>query len=516
MCFFYPTLSSGLEKIQTDPGDTRFTNYILEHGYQWILGNPVHKGFWNPPIFFPSKNALAYSEILFSAAPYYWLWRIAGVEPDTSFQLWTILIVSLNFLVMLFVLKSGACFSLFASIIGAYVFAFANMRAVQIGHPQLLPQFYSVLAVYALFKLFRLNQCDIPRSQGNKNVWICLFFVSVVLQLYASWYLGWFLTFCVTVCLLASLFFEASRREILSLLFNNWKIMLLAAFSSAVLLSWMGFHYFEALQEVSGRKWEDMDWTVPRIQSWFFMGYSNLMYGWSSDWILTNFRLTQIQEHQLGLGVVTLVCVLLGFRIMWRTIWGKVAIVSTLFIFVASLTFLGHLSFWRIIQQVYPGGTSIRAVCRVSLLLLIVFSFGVATFLDQVKSKWLAYILAAVMCFEQVAVTPSYDKQEYRERVDKIVELIPKDSDAFYYSNLISKADTETPYGCHLDAMWAQIRVNKPTLNGYSGNEPPGWPLSECLSQSNSMIYQLDSNLKKWLEKNSLSDKNIALVINRK
>ncbi|MCX5873236.1 MAG: hypothetical protein NTY51_08395 [Deltaproteobacteria bacterium] len=255
---------------------------------------------------------------------------------------------------------------------------------------------------------------------------------------------------------------------------------------------------------------------MPRIQSWFFMGNSNLLYGWTSDWILSNFKLTQIQEHQMGLGLVTLLCSLLGFRLMWRNNWGKVVVVSTLIIFVVSLNFLGHLSLWRIVQEIYPGGTSIRAVCRVSLLLLIVFSFGVATFLDQMKSKWLAYILAVVMCSEQVAVTSSYDKKEYRERIDKIVALIPKDSDAFYYASLISKEEIETPYGCQLDAMWAQIRVNRPTLNGYSGNEPPGWPLSECLVKSSSAIDRLDRDLRKWLEKNHASDKNIALVIKRK
>ena len=55
-CFFYPTWSTFFQNIQTDPGDTRFNNYVLEHGFQWISGNPVHKDFWSPPIFFPTKN----------------------------------------------------------------------------------------------------------------------------------------------------------------------------------------------------------------------------------------------------------------------------------------------------------------------------------------------------------------------------------------------------------------------------------------------------------------------------
>ena len=430
-----------------------------------------------------------------------------SIDPDTSFQLWTIILVSLNFLIMFLTLKSGAGFSPFASAFGAYIFAFANVRVVQVGHPQLLPQFFSILVVFALLKIFPLNQGYPNFAQVNKTYWICLFFLGVVLQLYASWYLGWFLVFGLTVCFFTSLFFQTSRRQLQSIMLHHWKVTLVAAIVAAALLSWMGFHYFEALQLVSGRKWEDMDWTVPRVQSWFFMGYSNVVYGWTSDWILSNFRLTQIQEHQLGLGLVSLVCALLGLRKFWSTVWGKIVIISTLFIFLSSLNFLGYLSGWRIIQIVFPGATSIRAVCRISLLLLIVFSFGIATFLDQLKNKGLVAILAIVMCLEQVAVTPSYDKEEYRERVDKIVELIPKDSHAFYYANLLSKNEIGTPYGCQLDAMWAQIRVNKPTLNGYSGNEPPGWPLSECLINPSSAMNRLKQNLFEWCEKNYISER---------
>ncbi len=514
VCFFYPTLSTGFHKIQTDPGDTRFNNYVLEHGYQWVAGNPVHKDFWSPPIFFPTKNTLAYSDILLGAAPFYWFWRMLGIEPDTSFQFWTMVLVTLNFLFMLLILKTGAGFSSFASTIGAYIFAFANIRVVQVGHPQLLPQFYSLLAVFALIKMLSVSRKKAPYSQDTITSWIYVFFLTVVLQFYASLYLGWFLAFGMTVCLLASLFFQSSRRQVLTLLYDNWKMISIAAAVSGVLLSWMGLHYFEALKQVSGRTWDEMDWLVPRVQSWFFMGYSNILYGWTSNWILSHFRLTQIQEHQLGLGLVTLACSLLGFREMWRTVWGKVIIVSTLFIFVVSLNFLGYLSLWRIVQKIYPGGTSIRAVCRVSLLLLIVFSFGVATFLNQIKSKWLAYALAGVMCLEQVVVTPSYDKKEYRDKVDKIVQQIPASCEVFYYANFIPKNSSEPPWVCQLDAMWAQIRTNKPTLNGYSGNEPPGWTLSECLVKGPSAINLLERNLHQWLEKNHISQTDVNLVIN--
>ena len=44
----WPTLSSGVAVLQTDPGDTLLNHYFLEHAYQHVrdgqLFNPEH--FW--------------------------------------------------------------------------------------------------------------------------------------------------------------------------------------------------------------------------------------------------------------------------------------------------------------------------------------------------------------------------------------------------------------------------------------------------------------------------------------
>ncbi|HLB10434.1 MAG TPA: hypothetical protein VK617_12925, partial [Gemmatimonadaceae bacterium] len=47
---FHPILLSGLSRMQSDWGDTRLNNYILEHGYRWLIGMPGHERFWSPPV----------------------------------------------------------------------------------------------------------------------------------------------------------------------------------------------------------------------------------------------------------------------------------------------------------------------------------------------------------------------------------------------------------------------------------------------------------------------------------
>ena len=52
----HPMLFSGLARIQSDPGDPRLINYLLEHSYLWISGNPAHRQFWDIPFFYPAPT----------------------------------------------------------------------------------------------------------------------------------------------------------------------------------------------------------------------------------------------------------------------------------------------------------------------------------------------------------------------------------------------------------------------------------------------------------------------------
>ena len=93
---FHPTIFTGFSQIQTDPGDTRLNNYILEHTHSWLINSNNHESFWDPPFFFPNKNVLAYTDLLLGLYPYYFVLRVLGFLPDTSFQLLIILMSIMN------------------------------------------------------------------------------------------------------------------------------------------------------------------------------------------------------------------------------------------------------------------------------------------------------------------------------------------------------------------------------------------------------------------------------------
>ena len=274
---FYPTISSGFRLMQTDIGDTRFNNYIMEHGYQWISGNILHNKFWSPPFFFSYPNVAAYSDILLGSAPIYWFFRSVGFMTDTSFQLWTIAVSVFNYISMHCLLRNGFCVSSIASVGGAYLFTFASIRLNQFSHPQLLPQFFTVMVLYFLIKGF-LSSREKISCLGTKFPWLGLVPVFSVLQIYAGFYLGWFLFLGLVTMATLSMFIKSTRRELFFVVKHNFTSLLAAILISMVALSWMVYHYLQA--PIVTRDWKEISSMIPRLISWVNFGPDNIGLGW--------------------------------------------------------------------------------------------------------------------------------------------------------------------------------------------------------------------------------------------
>src|SRR5439155_20638717 len=118
----------------------------------WLTFLPIN--LWDQPFFFPTTNAGAYSDILLGSAPVYWLFRMVRFEPDTAFQLWMVAVLLLDFVSMLLFLRNCVGLGLLSSALGAFLFAFGSPRLAQLGHQQLLPQFFTMFGLYGLFRFF--------------------------------------------------------------------------------------------------------------------------------------------------------------------------------------------------------------------------------------------------------------------------------------------------------------------------------------------------------------------------
>ena len=150
---------------------------------------PGHLDFWSPPFFYPATNVAAYSDVLLSVGPVYWLCRVLGASPDLSFGLWMVSMSVLNYAAGLLLFRKGLGFGMPAAVAGAALVAFGAPRLNQMDHQQLLPFFFPLLTLYALARL--AGDCRWAGGRGRATG--CWRWRGWSAQLYAAVYLGWFL-----------------------------------------------------------------------------------------------------------------------------------------------------------------------------------------------------------------------------------------------------------------------------------------------------------------------------------
>lgn len=466
-----PILGSGFRSMHGELGDTRLVLYVLEHTFQWLAGSPLHPTFWDPPIFYPVRNALAYSDIMVGAAPLYWPWRVVGFAPDTAFQLWLLCVSAANYAAALLLLRRGLRLAPWASAVGAFLFAFALPRLAQSGHFALFPHFPSALCAWALLEAVRAEQ------PGRRRAWILGAALSAVVQLYAGFYLGWFLGMGAGVLVAWAVVLPAERRALVTFLRASWATLLTAAAVAAAALAPMALGHLAAADEVGGRRFDEVTQMMPRAASWLFPGTESWLYGWTARLpLFASLPEGFANEHVLSLGWLTPLVALAGLALVRRVHGWRLWLFTAVTLFASTLLWPGDFTAWKAVYDWIPAGDVIRAVTRVVLVLLVPVAIGVALSLDRLERSrraWLAAPVALICMAEQGYRVPAYDKAADRAVVQWVAQQVPRTCRAFYFSPI---NPSRAWYAWTIDAMAASDQVGIPTVNGYSGNFPPGFP----------------------------------------
>lgn len=498
---FHPTLFSGLARIQTDLGDPRALNYVLEHTFRWISGGDRAPALWSPPVFFPQPETFAYAETLLSVAPVYWLFRLFGAPPDTAFQLWMMAMALLTFAAAYGLFRQAIGTGSLAASIGAFVFAFGAPRVAQTGHQQLIAHFYTVGAVYALVRIFS----PAPELRARASIRIAAICLGLALaaQFYASFYYGWFAVLALAIAVFWSMVLPQTRSTLARTVRQQWPSLAMGAAAGVAALLPLASKYLQAASAVGVRSFETVLGMCPPPQAWLYSGSSSWLYGWTADWSLFT-RITTEWEQQLSVGLLT-ACIA-GCGLLSRprrrlvVLFGLTAV--TLVVLVSSVA--GSAPLWRVVYELVPGAAAMRAVSRVGLLLLLPISLGVALFVDRIASRrcWWTPPLLLFVVLEQGRTTTSYDKHEARQRHLAVASRVAPTCDAFYYSS--PDADAWFVW-VQLDAMWAQLATGVPTVNGRSGNNPPKWPFRRLWSRHRDEEELVPPALREWLARGDSS-----------
>lgn len=491
---FRATLLSGFARVQGEPIDTRLIAYILEHGYRWLAQRPTHERLWSPPVFFPAPNTLPYSDTLLTVAPVYWVLRWVGLAPETALQGWAIAMATLTYAAGYLLLRRVGGVSGVAAALGALLLAFGGVRIAQFRHAQLIPHVYTIVALFALSRLLASPPGG-PRVRHRWG-WPVLLVAGVVAQLYASFYYGWLLLLALAIAGLWALASPAMRRRWGAPLRAALPGLAAAALAGAALLLPLATHGVAAARTTGYRAFPEIATMLPRPQSWLYLGPDSWLYHRLATLPLFH-TIPMEHEQRIGLGLVTTACAIAGLWWARRRLPVALLALTALTLVILTTCWPGGWTVWWLIYRVVPGAGAVRAVSRVGLVLLIPAAVGVALFIHRWRRRRVVTAAAILLVLlEQGQGLLSYDKARERARGAIVAAAVPHGCRAFLFTALHGRED---PWRYHVDAMWAQMALAIPTINGYSGRTPPSWPFYDAVVRDASSDSRLDHALAAWL-----------------
>jgi hypothetical protein len=469
--------------IPGDLGDARLNNYFLENIFQYLSG--TSRSLWHLGFFYPFPYVLGFSDNLFGSAPVYILARVFESDPHTAFQYWFLAGYLLNHTAAYVTLRKLG-FDIVPSTVGALIFAFSLPTTAHAMHAQL---HYRAAIPLAAFAFLRFLESPQPRHLASAVGW-------TVFQFYCGIYMGFFLLFflgCLLAVKLATSLIDPgqSTREFFSQFATTcldrasaryWIVIAVLGMALYTLL----YPYLK-VSRIYGfeRSWDEISLMLPRVQSYFYSGASLIWKGTGSDWFAS---LPLPHEHQMFAGAVPLGLALLGTVVAWRTSDRRVLWLASAGLMMVLLTLkVGDHSIWYYLHSL-PLASAIRAMTRLDQVLLLPMAVCAALALHSM-AKWpvcgapLRWVAVAALVAELSLVSMyANPKEEWTQRENNLAQTVnqaglPANAALFF-------AQTSGPaFAAELDAMWVALRLGRPTLNGYSGNFPPGYSLefgSDC------------------------------------
>lgn len=517
----FPLRALGLDFafLPGDFGDNRLNNFILEHGYRWLVG--LAPSFWDAPMLFPTAGATARSDAHIGMLPIYACFRVAGCSPERAFQFWFLVPFVLNFAASAWSLKRLG-FGPVAAATGAYTFTFSLAVAAKIMHAQLLPRFFVPLAFVFAWEFLRK-----PTTGRLAAVAVC-----VAAQSYFTVYIGYFLVLLLGAVTLVSLLFQGRQAPWRELLIPGWRVwvsrMVVVGLAALAVYPLVHVHSRGVGRYPPGEftlySPEPATWITPPPQSRLYpelAAYTGL---------------GKLAEQQIFPGISALLAVgfgcVLGFRrgrLSER--WACVAVSAWAALLLAALV-TDYGCWWTGAWWPYgefidlPGARGIRAVGRIVLVLTYPAAIAVGASAEWIVSRVggrsrSARVIAATLVLGLVAadhwLTPTtgstaecwaglrYPLETALAHQRQIADAIRR-GPAPACVHVFPSATSGGGAAVQLEAMRATQDLGVPCVNGRTGHFPDGW--DDC------SYYPDYRSLMSWLvETNGLKYEDLAGLV---
>lgn len=275
----------------------------------------------------------------------------------------------------------------------------------------------------------------------------------------------------------------------------NWKILLLYFILAFILAIPFIDIYIPLLHEFGQRNWNIVYPYLPQFNNFFDVGSDNLLWG-NLTWPKQG-----MQGVSLGIPYFTLMLFLGLGLFAWKKTLNKKEILYRNYIDALLLTVIviwlfllrhGDKSLWWFIYKFFPGGSAIRVPYRINMLVVFCIALFVALVLKemQIKKQQVLCFLLLIAIVDNTNIHGIISIWNYGEQkivLDK-VSSPPEDSDCFIIvdSNGYQKSFLES------NALAWQIanKYNIHTVNGYSGQYPPEYPVNSWNYNEN-LVFEL-------------------------
>lgn len=478
LVFYVLRATAGFTSVPGDLGDPRFNSVILEHLFQWVRGDAA--SLWTPSFFYPATGTLAFSDNHFGSGPIYVLLRWFGLSRELAFDGWFAIGFVLNFAAMYFVMRRLA-FSALPASVAAFIYTFGLPALAQEAHAQLGYRFAIPMAYLYFLQFMRERRMD---QLARVAAWGAL-------QFFCSIYLGVFMAYLLAATALAmrlpslqplrstTMAPEATRAR---------KVALFIAVACALATAALLLQYHLISRSYGFRpSVSDLISMLPRPQS-YLVADAVRAYGWMTNMVQ---GVPARNEHQLFLGFAPLLLSLWAILMVRSPDLAPrrqllLQCLATLAMLVLVTLCIGNLSLYRIAAAL-PGVSSIRAVTRIVLVMLlpvaVMAAIGVEHLMRLRGVRWAVLgLIVLALCLETLAFKPTHTPiTQWHDRLTPLSKALAEStvpSDAVLY---LSGRAAEPFYLPELDAMMFAQEREMATLNGYSGNAPPGYvPSAPC------------------------------------
>jgi hypothetical protein len=487
-----------------DYGDSRFINYVLEHGYKWLQG--IEPDFWRANFMYPLENNIAISDAMGGVLPIYALFRFIGCDTESAYQLWWLTCSALNYICAYWAFRKLGI-SIFASAIGAYLFAFGINNLNQFMHLQINCKFFIPLVIAQLY-LFLTTA---------KIKYVVIGLGAFVFQFYSNAYLAIFLAlFCL---LFAGLYlFTQNRFAVFKKTISRRTLLYagVALVTSLGLIALVALPYYEMGKTLGGGlPYSAISHGLPHLYSYFLPHEMVVVWDFLKSSPIKQDNYWYLHDYFPGLFVYLGAVLALAYLVKW-CFSSRKDFPLPLIIFSVCMLFLllfsrtpSHSSLFYYFQS-WPGFSNMRLPGRFMVIVVFGFIWLGLWFLNKLdfkKFKWLMLLLVPlVICDNLFAVEEGYlrtSASQRRYRTAVFEELIRQsNTDNTKIVALVNTSSDDDLF--QIDVMLATQKMNLYTFNGYSSN---------CYGELCWAFHDpAHKQLKAWMKRCYLDDKQVTFI----